>query len=984
MKRIILFLLIWLIFVTSVSAQVWQSTEAAIIPNGKLDNIEEMIDRTYRQVPMSDGAKMWLDITLPQYRDTFSVDNLQLSIGGALRTIPRLHLGDPGLQYFIYPHQADPYRLPVIFSRTPYGAFWWHQGGQSYSVMGFCGIINDMRGKFNSEGTYYPMYSDAWRKDGYYSNGHTLDITPNHAANYHEDGYELLQYITNHLRRDTNGDNTEDSLICNGNIGMFGASAVGNSQLQAAATRYVDTDKPGLKCLFPVNATAENYRYSGYQGGCFRMGLVELWMWGQMATEWFAPYDTLDAIDTSVLNGIKTLRDYGIDVNDFPSAEEAAKHAALVSEHFWTTKNRAYYPNSAFRASMDCSIATMDSNGNGMINGPVNRYTNLDVPTYHFSGWWDIFCEGQLETWRLQRKYSTKNRRFQKIVIGPWSHNTCGERKTGDVTYKPNCTQYNKVNLDGPDTQEIALLQQGEVLQWFRQFLSEGREPVFHLPARTNWQSFNISGLGQVEILAPAFDFNGSYANWYNYFNAMTPLDSIPVITRIVSTNEQDTLYVTLPKRSTKLIYHIEEPGDIPRTRSDLFTDRPPVNFDDSAPDGEAPIRFYVVGPVNDGIAENETVGNYWFSADTFPLPNEQRVKMYFHADGNFNFEKPITDEGEITYVADPQNPVPTHGGNNMEERTPDDLRESLGQMNFRDPAYVNEVLERPLLNVGGTEYPDLIAFTSGPLLDTFSTIGQAVVKLYDKSRPYLSFFPQYGNHEIVVRVLDVTPDGKELFVMEGSVNSRCREYVAHIAETGVEDVNIPFVNTPANQMLEYTFPMQPMAYTFGKGHRIKVLISGTNFYRLAPSFNIPIEDDEYYFRSALQTELYTFENFTLPPQIAITTMKFSDVYSAYIDFPIVGAVPELGSTAGVQEAEGKTFAAEIYPNPASDMLNIDPSLPGIYLMEIFDGIGKQVLAQKFDDITAVDVSEWISGIYMIQLTHLSKNINLTKKVIVE
>ena len=31
-------------------------------------------------------------------------------------------------------------------------------------------------------------------------------------------------------------------------------------------------------------------------------------------------------------------------------------------------------------------------------------------------------------------------------------------------------------------------------------------------------------------------------------------------------------------------------------------------------------IRFYVVGPVNDGVDENAEMSNYWFASDTFPI----------------------------------------------------------------------------------------------------------------------------------------------------------------------------------------------------------------------------------------------------------------------------------------------------------------------------------------------------------------------------
>jgi predicted acyl esterase len=74
-----------------------------------------------------------------------------------------------------------------------------------------------------------------------------------------------------------------------------------------------------------------------------------------------------------------------------------------------------------------------------------SRYTNLDVPVLHITGWWDIFTEGQINT----RNYtydalSSPNKQLQKIVIGPWAHQTTGGRESGDRIYPKNVTDLTK------------------------------------------------------------------------------------------------------------------------------------------------------------------------------------------------------------------------------------------------------------------------------------------------------------------------------------------------------------------------------------------------------------------------------------------------------------------------------------------------------------------------------------------------------------
>src|SRR5690606_30055300 len=121
-------------------------------------------------------------------------------------------------------------------------------------------------GRYSSGGVYMPMLSDSWNKNSIHPDSkHVLDITdlddPRN-GNRHEDGYNSIDYIANQLTReyDFNGDGIVDTfLFCNGSIGMFGASALGNTQYQAAAAHRINPLGRGLKALFPIVATLEHY-----------------------------------------------------------------------------------------------------------------------------------------------------------------------------------------------------------------------------------------------------------------------------------------------------------------------------------------------------------------------------------------------------------------------------------------------------------------------------------------------------------------------------------------------------------------------------------------------------------------------------------------------------------------------------------------------------------------------------------------------------
>src|SRR5262249_41340756 len=121
----------------------------------------------------------------------------------------------------------------------------------------------------------------------------------------------------------------------------------------------------------------------------------------------------------------------------------SATKAALTDVDFWCTMGQAHYPNSKFRGIMDISYAPLNAQGQSDPHGTVNRYTNLQLPCFNVSGWWDIFTEGQIQTWQNLMRYSNPGiKNYQKLVIGPWAHQTTGTRATGDMIQEPNGMDY--------------------------------------------------------------------------------------------------------------------------------------------------------------------------------------------------------------------------------------------------------------------------------------------------------------------------------------------------------------------------------------------------------------------------------------------------------------------------------------------------------------------------------------------------------------
>ena len=162
---------------------------------------------------------------------------------------------------------ADIYRpdaegkYPVLLTRTPYDKNNAVAFGLQGAARGYVVIIQDVRGRYTSEGTWYPFKNE-----------------PN-------DGYDTVEWAA-------------ALPYSNGKVGMFGGSYVGATQMLTAIAH-----PPHLAGICPV-VTASNYHENWtYQGGALEQWFDESWT-TQLAA------DTLNrdvASRTDPLNGIMTL-----------------------------------------------------------------------------------------------------------------------------------------------------------------------------------------------------------------------------------------------------------------------------------------------------------------------------------------------------------------------------------------------------------------------------------------------------------------------------------------------------------------------------------------------------------------------------------------------------------------------------------------------------------------------------------------------------
>ncbi len=118
---------------------------------------------------------------------------------------------------------------PVILTRTPYGkdAMYGPSTHKAYLEHGYVRVVQDVRGKFKSEGKYAAFINDM------------------------EDGYDTVEWIAKQP-------------WSNGKVGMVGPSAMGIASNLAAMAA-----PPHLVTAFVNVAQGSSFRYSTYPGGVF-------------------------------------------------------------------------------------------------------------------------------------------------------------------------------------------------------------------------------------------------------------------------------------------------------------------------------------------------------------------------------------------------------------------------------------------------------------------------------------------------------------------------------------------------------------------------------------------------------------------------------------------------------------------------------------------------------------------------------------------
>jgi hypothetical protein len=293
--------------------------------------------------------------------------------------------------------RADVYRpdvggqFPVLLERTPDNKDTIVEFGMAAAARGYVVIVQDVRGRYTSEGDWYPFKYEL------------------------QDGYDTVEWAA-------------ALPYSNGKVGMFGGSYVGATQLLAAIAHPLPL--AGL-CTY---VTASNYHDGWtYQGGAFEQWFNESWTSG-------LAQDTLNRAVKKITNatgGVQTLPLTSYPLFNGPVFNAPVFNAPALSSASDLTKALApYFLDWLAHPSYDDYWKRWSIE---------EHYPDINVPVLNIAAWYDIFQGGSLRNYVGLKAHagSEAARRGQRLLIVIGGHAGQG-RNIGEMDFGPKAAEFSE------------------------------------------------------------------------------------------------------------------------------------------------------------------------------------------------------------------------------------------------------------------------------------------------------------------------------------------------------------------------------------------------------------------------------------------------------------------------------------------------------------------------------------------------------------
>jgi len=215
---------------------------------------------------------------------------------------------------------------------------------------------------------------------------------------------------------------------------------------------------------------------------------------------------------------------------------------------------------------------------------------------------------------------------------------------------------------------------------------------------------------------------------------------------------------------------------------------QPYPNYQLSILQDQPHMYWYVMGP-----STANSLGNYWTQGNSFPTPTQKY--LYLHKKGILSPSPPTEVKESTSFNYNPNDPVPTLGGNNL-------LLPKCGPWD-----------QSPL-----EKRDDIISFQTDRLTSNLPITGKILMNLAVSSNA--------TDTDFTVKLIDVYPDGTTMLVQDGILRMKWRDSEAQ------SKLMVPGL------VYNVTVVVWSTSYIFNIGHSIRVDISSSNYPRFSANPN--------------------------------------------------------------------------------------------------------------------------------------------------
>lgn len=323
------------------------------------------------------------------------------------------------------------------------------------------------------------------------------------------------------------------------------------------------------------------------------------------------------------------------------------------------------------------------------------------------------------------------------------------------------------------------------------------------------------------------------------------------------------------------------------------------LSQEENAWEGRPNVQYYQMGE------------NSWKTADSWRSVPTSEQRLYLREHGELSFEPPPINIKEVppdTLIADPRNPVPTIGGSRFQP-------------------FKLAVKNGPQDNQSLLLRKDILSYSTETLTTPLVVAGSMKLHLIVQSRT--------RDADVSVRLCDVYPDGRWVILSQGILRLRYRN-----------SFSSPTLLDTANAE-EVTIELQDLAQTFLVGHKLGLIVSGSN----DPMFDVNLNNGG---------ELY----------------KAGDTITSRVLISSTNATPSkfvFGTNTpsnSVESTDGESRVS-IYPNPSRESIIVSFRVVdhSAVFVRIYNSLGTTMKEVKIENGSAlISIADLPVGLYCVKV----------------